>query len=93
MSMFCYQCQETAKNEGCTIRGVCGKDESTANLQDLLVHLLKGISIWGEKSETVNKEAGRFIMEALFATITNANFDEDRFVELIEQAIVVRDAL
>jgi len=93
MSMFCYQCQETAKNEGCTLRGVCGKDETTANLQDLLVHLLKGISIWGEKSETVNKEAGRFIMEALFATITNANFDEDRFVELIEQAIVVRDAL
>lgn len=93
MSMFCYQCQETVKNEGCTMRGVCGKTEETANLQDLLVHLLKGISIWGEKSETVNKEAGRFIMEALFATITNANFDDDRFVELIEQAIVVRDAL
>jgi len=93
MSMFCYQCQETAKNEGCAIRGVCGKDESTANLQDLLVHMLKGISIWGEKSETVNKEAGRFIMEALFATITNANFDEDRFVTLIEQAIVIRDSL
>ncbi len=93
MSMFCYQCQETAKNEGCTMRGVCGKTEETANLQDLLVHLLKGISIWGKKSETVNKEAGRFIMEALFATITNANFDEDRFVALIEQAISIRDAL
>ena len=91
MSMFCYQCQETAKNEGCTIRGVCGKDELTANLQDLLVHILKGISIYGEKSEPVNEEAGRFIMEALFATITNANFDEDRFVELIEQALVLRD--
>lgn len=93
MSMFCYQCQETAKNEGCTLRGVCGKTEETANLQDLLVHILKGISIWGEKVESVNKEAGRFIMEALFATITNANFDEDRFVELIEKALVVRDAL
>ena len=93
MSMFCYQCQETAKNEGCTLRGVCGKTEETANLQDLLVYVLKGISIWGEKAESVNKETGRFIMEALFATITNANFDEDRFVELIEKALVVRDAL
>ena len=91
MSMFCYQCQETAKNEGCTIRGVCGKNEPTANLQDLLVHILKGISIYGEKSEPVDKEAGRFIMESLFATITNANFDDDRFVELIEQALVLRD--
>ncbi len=93
MSMFCYQCQETAKNEGCTRSGVCGKKEETANLQDLLIHLLKGISIWGEKSETVNKEAGRFITEALFATITNANFDDARFVELIEKAIVIRDSL
>ncbi len=93
MSMFCYQCQESAGNTGCTKRGVCGKTEETANLQDLLVHLLKGISIWGEKAEPVNKEAGRFIMESLFATITNANFDDDRFVEMIEQALVVRDAL
>ncbi len=93
MSMFCYQCQETAKNEGCTMRGVCGKTEETANLQDLLVHLLKGISIWGEKSETVDAKAGRFIMEALFATITNANFDDDRFVALIDEAQIIRDGL
>ena len=47
--MFCYQCQETAKNTGCTVRGVCGKPEDTANLQDLLIFVLKGISIYGEK--------------------------------------------
>ncbi len=93
MSMFCYQCQETAKNEGCTIRGVCGKTESTANLQDLLIHLLKGISIWGEKAEGTDAKAGRFIMESLFATITNANFDDARFVALIDEAQVIRDGL
>ena len=93
MSMFCYQCQETIGNTGCTVAGACGKKETTSNLQDLLVHLLKGISIWGEKSETVNKEASRFIMKSLFATITNANFDDDRFVALIKEAIVIRDSL
>ncbi len=93
MSMFCYQCQETVGNTGCTKRGVCGKTESTANLQDLLVHLLKGISIWGEKADGVDAQAGRFIMEALFATITNANFDDDRFVALIDEAQVIRDGL
>ena len=75
------------------MRGVCGKTEETANLQDLLIHLLKGISIWGEKSDVVDAKAGRFIMESLFATITNANFDDDRFVEMIEKAIVIRDNL
>jgi len=58
MSMFCYQCQETAKNEGCTIRGVCGKTEETANLQDLLIYVLKGISIWGEKAGGVERQTG-----------------------------------
>jgi len=91
MSMFCYQCQETAKNEGCTIRGVCGKTEETANLQDLLIYLLKGISIWGEKTKAVEKKAGRFITEALFATITNANFDSDRIAALIKHALTIRD--
>ncbi len=47
--MFCYQCQETARNTGCTVKGVCGKPEETANLQDLLIYVLKGISIYGEK--------------------------------------------
>ncbi len=92
MSMFCYQCQETAKNEGCAIRGVCGKTEETANLQDLLIYLLKGISVWGEKASEVDKSSGRFINEALFATITNANFDSERIIALIKQALDVRDA-
>ena len=48
MSMFCYQCQETAKNEGCTVKGVCGKNEDVANLQDLLIYTLKGISVFAE---------------------------------------------
>ena len=91
MSMFCYQCQETAKNEGCTIRGVCGKVESTAQLQDLLIYLLKGISMRGNASEQVDRDAGRFIAEGLFATITNANFDDERFVTMIRQALIVRD--
>jgi len=51
MSMFCYQCQETAKNSGCTIRGVCGKTDQTANLQDLLIYILKGIAIYAEKDK------------------------------------------
>jgi len=93
MSMFCYQCQETAKNEGCTIRGVCGKTEETANLQDLLIYVLKGIAIWGEKAGGVDRKTGRFIAEALFATITNANFDDARFVALIKEALIVREAV
>ena len=94
--MFCFQCQETAGNKGCTVKGVCGKDEPTANLQDLLIHTLKGIALiqsQGKLSEADEREAGRFAIEALFATITNANFDEERFVQLIDTALRVRDSL
>ncbi|MBM7555887.1 hydroxylamine reductase [Halanaerobacter jeridensis] len=94
MSMFCYQCEETAKGEGCTVQGVCGKTDTVANLQDLLVYLLKGISVYGVKAEELgikDEQAGEFIMESLFATITNANFAEDDFVELIEEAFEVRE--
>ncbi len=93
--MFCYQCQETAGNKGCTIKGVCGKEEGTAILQDLLIHTLKGIGIiHGEAdfSENEVREAGRFIVEALFSTITNANYDETRFVEYIDAALKLRDS-
>ncbi|MFW5786773.1 MAG: hydroxylamine reductase [Halanaerobiales bacterium] len=92
--MFCFQCQETSKNEGCTVRGVCGKNEDVANLQDLLIYLLKGISYYeykagkaGIKKEIINKEIDDFIVDSLFATITNVNFDEKRFEKLIEKAI------
>lgn len=96
MSMFCYQCQETAKNSGCTVAGVCGKKADTAGLQDLLVFNLKGLAVVAEAAKTQGKledSTGRFICEALFATITNANFDNDRFVALIKETIARRDAL
>ena len=94
--MFCFQCQETAKNEGCTIKGVCGKPEDTANLQDLLIYVLRGIAVYGEKGSELgvsNKENGLFAAQALFTTITNANWDDDRFVEMIKEGLKRREAL
>jgi hydroxylamine reductase len=96
MKMFCYQCQETLKNQGCTVQGVCGKTSDVANLQDLLIWLLKGISFWGVKGREMgvtDAETDLFVAQALFATITNANFDPERFVTLIHQAAALRDAL
>ena len=94
--MFCFQCQETAKNTGCTVKGVCGKPEETADLQDLLIYACKGISVYGEKLKekgTVDKDAGRFICEALFTTITNVAWDDDVIVDRIKQALKVRGAV
>ncbi|MBN1849856.1 MAG: hydroxylamine reductase [Deltaproteobacteria bacterium] len=94
--MFCFQCQETAKNQGCTVKGVCGKPEETADLQDLLIYVCKGISVYGEKLKekgTVDKDAGRFICEALFTTITNVAWDDDVIIDRIKQALKVRDAV
>ncbi len=96
MSMFCYQCQEAAKGKGCTMRGVCGKTADVANLQDLLIYTLKGISIYtleARKAGIATLEADKFIMEGLFATITNANFDKSRFVTLVNQAFTIREAV
>ncbi|MBN1957714.1 MAG: hydroxylamine reductase [Desulfuromonadales bacterium] len=96
MSMFCFQCQEAAKGTGCTIAGVCGKKEDTAGLQDLLVYTLKGLAVVAEEADKQGKlddAVGRFICEALFATITNANFDNERFVALIKETIAKRDGL
>jgi len=94
--MFCFQCQETAKNQGCTVKGMCGKPEETANLQDLLIYVLKGISIYGEKAGEVgvfDKKWGKFIAEALFSTITNVNWDDERFNGLIKEALKMRNAV
>ncbi|MFC1631415.1 hydroxylamine reductase [Candidatus Omnitrophota bacterium] len=94
--MFCYQCQETIGNKGCTKGGACGKKELTANLQDLLLDVLKGIAIYAEKAKDQGasvEEAEPFITEALFATITNANFDDQRFVDLIRKGLRIRDQL
>ncbi|MBE9486973.1 MAG: hydroxylamine reductase, partial [Chloroflexi bacterium] len=96
MSMFCYQCQETAKGTGCNIVGVCGKKEDTANLQDLLVFTLKGLAVVAEEAKAQGKldnSIGLFISQALFATITNANFDNDRIIALIKESVARRDAL
>ncbi len=96
MSMFCYQCQETAKGTGCNIAGVCGKKEDTANLQDLLVFTLKGLAVVAEEAKNQGKRdnsIGQFVSQALFATITNANFDNDRFIALIKESVAKRDAL
>ncbi len=94
--MFCFQCQETAKNEGCTVKGVCGKPEDTANLQDLLIYVLRGFAVYGEKATELgisNKENGLFAAQALFTTITNANWDNDRFVAMVREGLKRRDLL
>ena len=92
--MFCFQCQETAKNTGCTVRGVCGKPEETANLQDLLIFTLKGISVYGEKLKelgTADRTNDDFVAQSLFATITNANWDDSRFTAMIQEGFKRRD--
>ena len=94
--MFCFQCQETAKNQGCTVKGVCGKPEETADLQDLLIYVCKGIAVYGEKlKETgmVDRDAARFICKALFTTITNVGWDNDVIISRIREALKVRDAV
>ena len=94
--MFCYQCQETAKGTGCTVRGVCGKTSDVANLQDLLLFILKGIAHYRVQLralDAVDHSADRFILDGLFMTITNANFDKQRFVEKIKEAIKLREQL
>jgi hydroxylamine reductase len=94
--MFCYQCEETAKGTGCTIKGVCGKEAVTAGLNDVLIDLCKGISVRNTAALAAgkgNRDAGAFIAEALFATLTNTNFDDSRLRSLIAQAAAIRDAL
>lgn len=94
--MFCFQCQETAKNQGCTIKGMCGKPEETADLQDLLIEVSKGISVYGDplsKAGTLDRAAAHFICKALFTTITNASWDDDAIINLIREGLKVRAAL
>jgi len=94
MSMFCYQCQEASKGTGCTIRGVCGKTDEVANLQDLLIYITKGTAVLAE----AGKEAGvtfpendHFTMTSLFMTITNANFDDQVIIDQIKKGIQLRE--
>lgn len=94
--MFCFQCQETAKNSGCTIKGVCGKPEDTANIQDMLLFVLRGMAVYAEKLKELGKAEhshDEFVLKGLFATITNANWSNSRFVTMIEDGLKRRDSL
>jgi len=94
--MFCFQCQETAKNTGCTIKGVCGKPEKTANLQDLLLFVLRGMAVYGEKLNELGEpdhSNDDFILQSLFTTITNAAWDDEQFELRIEDALRRREEL
>jgi hydroxylamine reductase len=96
--MFCYQCQETLKNTGCNQKaGMCGKSEEVANLQDLIVFALKGVAVVAEKAKAVDvavgPNVGSFIMERLFATITNVNFDADVMIKMVREALALRETL
>ena len=91
--MFCYQCEQTAKGTGCTVMGVCGKSAEVSDLQDLLIHAAKGIAMYAHRARglgAVDGEIDRFVVEALFTTVTNVNFDNIRMAEMITQAGVVR---
>lgn len=94
--MFCYQCEQTAKGTGCDRFGVCGKDPKTAVMQDLLVYVAKGVSNWAHRArkfEIVDREADIFVIEALFTTVTNVNFDSDTLINLIRTGVRVRDSI
>ena len=95
--MFCFQCQETAGNKGCMFGGVCGKKPETANLQDLLIYVTKGLSEITTRLRSEGKEIpadiDRLITTNLFMTITNANFDDDRFIDRINATLSSRDEL
>ena len=95
--MFCFQCQETAKNQGCTIKGMCGKEGETADLQDLLIYNLRGIAVIASKAQAagvkVPEKVGRFIAQGLFTTITNANFNNESVIGWINRAQALKKEL
>ncbi len=93
MSMFCYQCQEAAKGIGCTVKGVCGKEPEVPGIQDVMMYLLKGISVYANiaRENGINDpRVDRFVQEGLFMTITNANFDKQRFIDKIREGFALR---
>jgi len=94
MSMFCYQCEQTAKGTGCTVKGICGKDETCSYLQDLLVHAAKGVSQYAHRARQLgvtDPEVNVFTVEALFTTVTNVDFDAERLHGWLKQAAAMRD--
>lgn len=94
MGMYCDQCQESVRGTGCIARGVCGKDETTAKLQDVLVYACEGLAlVAGEHEGGVSRSVGQIISESLFVTVTNTNFDEDAIVCQIGKTLAMRDEL
>ena len=93
MSMFCYQCQEAAKGIGCNVKGVCGKEESTAKLLDTLLYVVKGISVCNQKNTKRDKKVDGFVIDALFTTITNVNFDDNAIAKKIRLGLDIRDSI
>jgi hydroxylamine reductase len=92
--MFCFQCEQTSKGQACVQVGTCGKDEQTAALQDVLVHVLKGVSQYAHRARNAgvsNPSIDAFVIEAMFATLTNVNFDPERLATLIAEAVAVRE--
>ena len=96
-SMFCYQCEQTLGGKGCVASGVCGKNPAVANLQDILVHELKGIGFYGqknlEKGLKIRSEINKFVIDTMFATLTNVNFDPTRFEEYVKKAEEIKEEL
>jgi hydroxylamine reductase len=94
--MFCYQCEQTAKGEGCTKMGVCGKEPEVAALQDLLIYALKGLSVVAVEARKLgitDRDVNVFTCEATFSTLTNVDFDANRFPPLIEKCVRLREGL
>ncbi len=92
--MFCFQCQETAKGTGCTIKGVCGKEATTSKWQDLLLSVVRGVgTIQHTIGEKADKEVTDFLTDALFSTITNANFDDQSILNKVDRGIAIKKQL
>ena len=93
--MFCYQCEQTAGGKGCTKQGVCGKTAEVANLQDLLLYQLKGISVYAkalmDAGENPEPRVVRFVENCLFTTLTNVNFDAAVHVDLLKQSQKIKE--
>ena len=93
MHMFCYQCEQTNKGQGCTVQGICGKDARVAALQDYLAYATKGIAQYAHQARSTgrtDRDVDQFVVKALFTTVTNVNFDEARLVQLIARAAEIR---
>lgn len=96
-SMFCFQCQEAAKGSGCVLKGVCGKESTTARYMDLLLFVVRGVAVAADVLRNnrlvVEEEVNLFVTDALFATITNANFDDESILKRVRKGLVLRDRL